>query len=97
MKTSLTNEERKAHTYISTAELPLHETEGRDWLVARGEAMGFVVTCTNAIPISLSGRAGQEYWDITFYEKGNLDKEAAVNRRIELNPLFREYKAKFRR
>ena len=97
MKTSLTREERKAHTYISTAELPLHETEGRDWLVAQGEAMGFVVTCTNAIPIGWNGQSGPEYWDITFYEKGNLDKDAAVARRIELNPIFREYKAKFRK
>lgn len=98
MKTGLTREERKEHTYIESADLYIHETEGRDWLIEQGEKAGFVVTCAEAIDINpFAGTTSPEHWSITFYEKGKLDNWDAMIRRRDLAPIFVEYKAKFRK
>lgn len=95
MKTHLTKEERELYTYIGTAEVYVEQTDRRDWLIAQGEAAGFVVTCTEAIPISFSGAAGRTYWDITFYQAGILDREETRLRKMELSKIFTEYRRQF--
>lgn len=95
MKTDLSREERRQHTYIGTAEVRQERTDKRDWLIEQGEAAGFVVTCTEAIPISLSGAAGPDLWSITYYEKGILDKMQTQARKADLGKIFAEYRRKF--
>lgn len=91
----LTREERKTHTYIGNAEILKKHTDRRDWLVAQGEAAGFVVECSEAIPVSLSGDCGPEIWSITYYQEGILDRWDTNLRRRDLNKIFAEYKKTF--
>ena len=95
MKTHLTKEERKQHTYIGNAETLQKHTDRRDWLIEHGEAAGFVVTCTEAIPISLSGAAGPDLWSIDFYQAGVLDATETRARKMDLSKIFSEYRKKF--
>lgn len=95
MKTYLTKEERKQHTYIGNAEVLQRHTDRRDWLIAQGEAAGFVVTCTEAIPISLSGAAGPDLWSIDYYQAGLIDEAEKRARKMDLSKIFAEYRRKF--
>ena len=89
----MTHEEKKQNTYIASAELLKHKVAQRDWLVRKGEEAGFLVDCTEAIPISFSGNSGPEIWSITYYAKGALSREERNARREVVNGIFREYKA----
>lgn len=95
MKTCLTREERKAHTYIGSAEILKKHTDRRDWLVAQAEAAGFVVECNEGFSISLSGDTSPELWCITIYEAGKLDRAATEARKADLRIIFAEYRRKF--
>lgn len=93
---SLTPEELKTHTFIGDAEMPLEHTDRRDWLIAQGEAAGFVVTCAEAIPIFFSGATGRPHWSINFYQAGKLDRMERDNRKKDLGKIFNEFRAIYR-
>lgn len=80
----MTNEERKQSTYVGSAEIRMENTARRDALINAAEKAGFKAHCTEAISISLSGRAGQEHWYIAIYAPGKLDREEEREARVKL-------------
>ena len=85
----MTREERKANTYIGSAEIRKENTTRRDNLVAAAEKAGFTVECNEAIPISFSCDALPEIWAITVYKDGKLTREETMAARRELAAAWR--------
>lgn len=71
---SMTHEERKNNTRIASAEVLLQNTSRRDRLVEAAQKEGFLVDCNEAFDVSLGGATGPEYWAITVYAQGKLDR-----------------------
>lgn len=65
---------KEEKTYIGGAEIRMENVARRDKLVKAAENAGFIVKCSEAINISLSGASGPEHWAISVYAPGVLDK-----------------------
>lgn len=85
----MTREEKKACTYIGSAEIRKENTTRRDALVAAAKKAGFTVECTEAIPISLSCEPMPEIWTITVYKEGRLDRIDTQLARRDLSAAWR--------
>lgn len=82
-------EERRANTYVGSAEIRKENTTRRDNLVNAAKAAGFLVDCTEAISISLSGKSSPEYWAITVYAPGKLDRAGHAEAHRKLAAAWR--------
>lgn len=71
-------------TYIGSAEIRKENITRRDNLVAAAEKEGFTVECAEAIGISWSGETTPEYWAITVYKDGKLERPDIMAARREL-------------
>lgn len=59
-------------TYIGSAEVRMENTGRRDRLVKAAQDAGFVVKCSEAFGVSLSGNVGPEHWYIRVLVPGDL-------------------------
>ena len=75
---------KEATTYIGCAEIRKENTTRRDALVKAAKEVGFIVDCSEAVNISLSGATSPVFWAITVKAKGSLDRAQVRDAKMTL-------------